>query len=926
MFKSQTEFVSQLTSGDTIADVDKTFTHIAGDVKFNVRPNKVTQFWERYCELVDTKQRLSISERIHIIAPLICDMKFQFNMTEDDLPELNDTFILHLVSVIQQTISEIFEVDNNNKLFCLYLAPPDGEENAASKTVTYSVRFQFPEIRVEPIVVRTQFYPRLIESLRLKHVLSKLEASPIGDWNQIIDDKVMDHPILMFGSNKNVFDKTKELNRIIGYIQNENLVDDDLPELELNMVFSYDRHQDVDQHLVRPKQINDDLDWWLPLFCSLKYGKTITNIRQDNVPSKVEIQTTTAETTRWSDCLEFIRMIPEEEKNKMHIFIDIGRVLYSESIGSEDGLKEWLNNLKGKTEIDSYAQMYRTFGGNTLTMKTVAWYARQFNQIEYDRWHKKKMDNKKEKALSKTEFDVAAIIYWSYWLDFVYATSHKSKNSGKWYKFVKNRWIMMDQALDLHLKISDDDDKYSIYSMFEKMSFEEANKRNNSDNSMVKDACTVKIRKIEDLNKRLKTHAFKESVLKEARALFKDENFYDITDMNNKVMGHANCVHEVVGDEIIMRSGKPEDYITKSTHVIYDKNMDRIMNDGRKEGWKHPQVEKFMKWMRQVFVEDSLIEFFVLFCASLMIGGNPDKFIPCATGEGDNSKSIVEKSLEKLLGDYCFKFSNQSITGKQQGSGPTPELAQSKGARLGIVDELEEDDQIKVGFLKKISGGDTFFARFLQDNGGKIESSFKILMVCNVIPRMNSFNKAIKRRFLPVPFNSTWVDKELAPITEEEQMKQRRFPADKFIEDDIPKMLPAMLWVFKEKFRNYKRNGLVIPNSIKVVAEGYWKEVDYYQMFITENIENAYTIDNTGKQIRDKEAKVEVGKCYNYFKTWFKSTNEGNKAPSIREFRADMDRSLGSKAVMDKYWIGIKFIERMGSVEGDGNQQFSLLR
>ncbi len=294
----------------------------------------------------------------------------------------------------------------------------------------------------------------------------------------------------------------------------------------------------------------------------------------------------------------------------------------------------------------------------------------------------------------------------------------------------------------------------------------------------------ISIRKISELIRKLKTGSFKDRVMKEAKELFYMEGFDGIMDSNSNLIAVHNGVIEVLSTKAIFREGKPEDYLSRCTPVHYRKDYT----------WEHPKVKELMSWISKVFVDKELKSYFLKFCASCLKGRNSDKIFPIWSGDGDNSKSMIIKLFEATFSCYCIKIPVTAATGKRaQSSSATPEIARSKNARVAFLQEPDNEETLRACFIKEISGGDSFFGRMLHDNGGDIQVTFKIILVCNSIPLFVNPDKAVRNRAWILPFLSTWsVD---APEDEKEQFKARVFPLDTDFENTIPSMTPAFMWV-----------------------------------------------------------------------------------------------------------------------------------
>ena len=930
MFKHQQEFVADLSSNDSLDDSDKTSTHsiiLPVEKRLNIRPNKSHNFWVGYCNLIRDGNNVSIAEVIHSKqVPLICDFDFRFReMPDEPFPDINDSFIFTLVSCIQEMLLNIYVLDDTRFISCFIMKSDDGYKIPGTNVISRSLRLQFPYVCVEPVAVQNRLFPEMIDIFRRRNVLSKLENQPDFDWDKIVNVNIYQEPVMMYGGIQEIGEPRKEVYKIVGIID-KNGIDypDDVKDLDIEKIAAPNTHSDIRRNPnFEILKYNPNYDYWLPLFLSINYYEVPlhTKTNYQNVNRNVEVPSSPGKMSNWDRSLLFLRMIPVDEKNNICVWYDIGKSLFTESNGSPDGLNTWIDMTNDQVDNPELTEAlcrssWLDFNIDNLnTIKTLAWYARKFNPTEYVKYHREKMERFKEISLTKFDTDIADAFFQNYWLDYVYSTSPSRKTGGCWYKFKMNRWMKMDQALDISHLISTD-----FYGEFAKMSKELADKRCNTNDEAVKEACTSKLARIEALIKKLKTYSSKRSIINEASTYFHDENFEKVVNSNLNTMGHMNKVHELINGWIHIRDGKPEDYITKSTGLVYDDKMDAILPDGTKAGYKDPRYLELDKWFRQVFTDEDTRSSFLNFCSSLLIRGNPDKIIPIWSGGGDNSKSMMERLLELLLGAYAFKFDNGSVTGKSSSGSPSPELAQAEFAALGFFDELDEKEDVKSGFLKKVSGGDNFFARMLHDNGGKIMAVFKIIIVCNIIPRFNSVHRSIVSRVVIYPFTSLWVDRNLAPVNEEEQFKTKTFPMNNRFNIGIPKLAPAFLWMLKERYPQYLDEGVPKSRLMRENAGEYWTDIDIYQAFKRECLEECWKVDPvTNIKIRDRDSKLSVEDCYKHFKIWFKSTYEGEKIPNLRDFKANSVNHFG-KPVEDRFWLGIKIQEvEVVNLYGGGN-------
>jgi hypothetical protein len=240
-------------------------------------------------------------------------------------------------------------------------------------------------------------------------------------------------------------------------------------------------------------------------------------------------------------------------------------------------------------------------------------------------------------------------------------------------------------------------------------------------------------------------------------------------------------------------------------------------------------------------------------------------------------------------------------------SGPTPQLARAKSTRVAFLDEPEDDIPMHKGTIKRYTGGDSFFARLLQDNGGDVQATFKMILICNKVPVIANADKAIKNRTRIFPYLSTWsMD---APEDEREQYEQRKFKMDPTFERRIPVLAPAFLWIMAQYYPHYSSQGLVDPEIVTETTEAYWRDNDIYAQFAADTIREVY-IDEA-QTIRDESARLTLSEVYSEFKIWFRDAFPGTKVPERTVVRTELSSRWGR--IQAGAWHGLAIVVSEGT-------------
>lgn len=260
-----------------------------------------------------------------------------------------------------------------------------------------------------------------------------------------------------------------------------------------------------------------------------------------------------------------------------------------------------------------------------------------------------------------------------------------------------------------------------------------------------------------------------------------------------------------------------------------------------------------------------------------------------------NGKSLLMELVRHTFGDY-YKSMDPTVltTKKKSSSNATPELADKKNIRVVFLSEPEEDDKIYSSNMKKLTSGlDEICVRQLYETGMSFIPQFKMVMICNDLPSIYGKDEGTWRRIRVIPFNSKFVDGE--PIG------KNQFKKDKKLKYKIKNWKQAFMWLLiKKYYPQYKKYGLMEPESVKLQTNKYRHDNDFFKEFLDS------TYDITTKP----DDFVSLMDCYRDFKLWFRDMSSGYRdtCPSIKVMRNYMERSDTLKFEDNKIY-GIKYKE-----------------
>lgn len=902
---------------------DGSFTHLTkypSKEKWRVRDQSLGTFWTSYCKLVEAEpdSQFHVAERAGKYVPIIASFKLRFQSDEDEF--YDDDFLLRLTKCLQESIEALFRVKEERiELLCVLLESMPYQEEG---NTVIRLRFQFPYCKVDTVHL-TDFRDRAIKSFRSENILSSMRVQPMDDWKDMYPRG--DEPTLMYLSTDAPHEEKMYLKYIMTTVIQDHIDACEPPEVDIDRAYLPSSHSQAHNGLIPASTFTSgDNRFWFPIFLSLEYWSTITMARMGqnaptrqsvtpsmtadpNVPSATEDYLDTDDLPPKA-CERFLQMLNPKRFTEKYYWMDIGKALHKSYGGDQDGLQLWYQYTGSYSPelAAKCADHYYAFSdmNNPISIKTLAWYAKQDSPTPYKTWSDAWVKHAICKVLDQTsERDAASAFYRQNWLDYGYTVRDKSVT---WWYYRDHRWRKSGKGMDVRKALN------GFITVLEKMKAVAAQKVTEADNEITKIKQNEICDKLSNLVKRMGQRGFFNNVMK-----WSEDAFYDTyldTHMNKSpfITCHANCVFEVVDRNIVFRPGKPQDYVSKTTGVRFDSTytMD------------HPNVKKIHEFLMQIFGSEEVVEYVLKWTGSRMKGRNSDKLVLEFVGMGDNGKSTLIKLYCFALGDYAIKGPTSLLVGKRSlSSSPTPELARSEGARIIFFQEAEETEPVNTGILRELSGGDSIFCRFLHDNGKDIEVHFCPVTASNKPTPMNTAPKAVKNRVKIMEFTGTF--SEDAPKNKEEQWDKRIFPIDKFFEEQLPYLAPAFLWLAYHYYAKYMKDGLEPPQSVKDASKRYTEMYDMYANFVSHRVERILkSVTSTPRpnggvtiiQEVDRTIRMTVYDVYRMFKSWHRICI-GKETPSLPVVQDALSSKWGHPEE-GAYWYGVRPIQQAAVTAG----------
>jgi P4 family phage/plasmid primase-like protien len=848
--------------------------------KFQFNREKLESFWEVYCAkiLEDENAIVGVAEKPQHYMPVLADVDLKVKETDDiEFAEhlYKDSHVKQLIDVYQSVLRNIVEGCTDDHLLCVLLEKPMYYISAgATSYAKNGFHLHFPNLFLSKVDQEVHLIPRVKDETQKLRIFSELGYE---DSSVVIDKACCTVPWLIYGSRKSEDMDPYKVTKVFT---------SDGVEITLAEAFKNYRIYDMREKTI---DIRGKVEFFLPRILSIiPYGRPTQEvvqglisplkekIQEQKVKNKKPLKVSVEEALKISEkLLPMLADFRAEERNE---WITIGWILYNIGDASPQAMEQWMDfSARCEEKYDEANCIYEweRMSKKDLTLGTLKYFASIDSPHLYKEFKKEQAEHYVKESLNGSHNDVAKVLFSEYGTEFVCASI-----SGKtWFQFRDHRWEEIEEGVFLREKISEDVVlKYSEMGsdLFAKL----AGNHDKGEEAMF----NARLKQVQKIINNLKASPYKSNIMKEAMEVFYDRRFKQKLDQNPYIIGFKNGVYDLKLNEF--RAGRPEDFVNKNMPIDYKEynETDEVVQD-------------VIEFLLKVFPDESIRTYFLDTYSDIFVGGNKQKKVYMWTGEGDNAKSITQKFFELMLGELAIKFNTQYFTGKKVASGSAnPELSRAAPpVRHATMEEPDADEQLNIGELKKLSGGDSYWARDLFERGKstrEVFPMFTLTFICNKLPKLKYSDKATWNRIRVIPFESTFVDpSEPCPSTLDEQLRQKRFPMDKEFGKKIPDMVSAFAWYLLQW--RQKISVRIEPAKVREATAVYRRQNDIYRQFIEESI------------IEDKNSSLTITEMYAQFKEWFKEGWPNMSLPIKNEVKEYFDRLWGD-ADRGVKWIGYR--------------------
>ncbi len=186
-------------------------------------------------------------------------------------------------------------------------------------------------------------------------------------------------------------------------------------------------------------------------------------------------------------------------------------------------------------------------------------------------------------------------------------------------------------------------------------------------------------------------------------------------------------------------------------------------------------------------------------------------------GAGRNGKTTLANVLPMILGDYCANADPSTFTRKSHDR-VTIDIARLKNKRVVTTAEISKGEILDAALMKRLAGGDRITTRHHYEEFFEMSVKALIMMTTNVLPVIDGGDSALARRIIVVPFKRVFGLSEV----------------DTGLPDRLAQEASGILNRLLDGLKDYRENGLNVPEDIQVAAARYVDESDLVSQFLEE--------------------------------------------------------------------------------------------
>lgn len=854
---------------------EKDYTHLCyGDPWGKYRIKDENDFLDAYGDAYEDEQELHLIERQKNVGPLLVDLDFKFS-GENSERQYTQNHITNIVKIFTQVIKKYYDSSETSLYRAYVFEKPEPTYDKTKNEYKDGFHIQYPNLPIDKCM-------RYLILMEAKQMIVSNKILKDLDYINSIDD-IFDVSVvyrngwLMYGSKKQngqVYRLKKIYNHEIEQLKNKHSAK------ELIKLLSIRKFDDNDKLNIKIESKTDEFNERYNQ-AVLIFDKEKKTKKESHTQNNYNNSTTT-NTNNFEDkqktrkqVLKLLNIMDISRAIDYSKWIHIGWALHNIDIDLLDCFIDFSKKYPPKFDIDVIYKLWEKAKPNGFSLASIHWWAKNDNPSEYAKIIRQEVNELILEAENGTHYNIACVLYAMYKHTFVCTSISKST----WYEFKNHRWREVDHGYTLDKIISE-----TLTKEFALLASTYYAQLQNKE-GLEKERILERAKKISKIIEKLCDSKFKKNIMDECAKLFYIDKFEESLDDNKDILGFNNGIFDLVNG--VLRDGTPDDRITLTTDY-----------DFIELSMEHEKVKEVDNFFKKIMLEDDMREYLYLLIASYLEGHIRQQHLVLWTGSGSNGKSSCTDLIKYTFGQYYDVLPVTVLTRKRgSSSNATPELANKRGVRFIALQEPECDDQIYVGYMKELTGGDWIMARPLYKEPFRFKPQFKLVIPCNKLPNIPSDDGGTWRRLRVTPWESKFVDG--TPIGPNEFVK------DFTLGEKIKTWNQAFIWILlRIYFPIYVANQNQIKEPAKVTkhTDEYKMKSDQYLLYLRDN----YDLSNNSF-----DNKILIKEIYVHFQTWFKeNAPKGTTCPIKNEF-VEYFKNKPLYKVDSKFIYGLKLKDEL---------------
>ena len=819
----------------------QTYTHTiysdTSNIKgsYTIPTDKLDEFYGLVHKSIFKKKDIfTLVEKIQQICPFIVDLDLKFK-DELDERQYNDVILNNIINDIFSKMNDVYIMSDDQKVCWVMEKGNVKKIKGKDYKSKDGIHLLFPYIIADKKAHRI-LRNSIVESDYHKYFEDEGKKAPMNSMEEIVDECIYKSGNWMvYGCGKPNDELIYKLTKIYK-LTNSGLLNlpIDIYEDDPLEIINFNR-------VAKHKQIN--VEYTEGVDNRLK-NKPLKNSSSMESVEAIEINPAVISNSQKHDietAKKLTMILSTQRASTYDDWKDVGFCLHTIS---HDLLPSWIAFSKKWsmwTDNSECERQWQWFNGNNhkkITVGSLHYWAKEDNFEAYREIIKESLEGyvrlsiKGEKATG-AHADVANVIYHYFKDCFVCADLKENL----WYYFNEKKggkWEETDMGHRLRSRLSNE--IVELY-MFWQVKYQQMANMEDEDSELY----SILNNRVTNCSKviiKLKDSSYKDKIMKECRELFYDEKFKEKLDDQRNLIGFENGIYDL--SKGVFRSGLPSDYISLScglTMPVVKSSLPIKLEEiieMIQEMTDYEEINEGLNdFLVKVFPNEKVRDYTLRFISSCLSGEVREEKFYFWTGSGGNGMSKLVDLVEFALGEYSKSMDVSYLTTKRgSSSSASPELENIKKARFVWMSEPEKQDVIYGGKLKLMTGGDKMTSRGLFKGTEEFKPQFKIILMCNDLPKLSGNDGGIWRRLEVVQYISKFTDDPKPSPANPYQ-----YLADEQLEKKLETWKLCFMVKLLETYKYYDKEGTKPPPEVKNQTKAYRTANDIVANWVDDDLE-----------------------------------------------------------------------------------------